>query len=114
MCKPASAVCSESISGIVCSVFGFALSMVLEFLFSWWLLALCIEIGLASTRSSFDWVAFLVAGLYLVLPYVLLLAARAYCLTKAQAYRRALKRDEGFRLTHGEQSSLVKKQWGGA
>ena len=64
--------------------------------------------------GRFDWGAFFVAFLYLPVPYWLLLVLRCYLLVKGQAYRRALKRDEDFRGGQGEQTKLVKKQWGGA
>ena len=109
-----SAVCSESISGIVCGLLGFATAMLLEFLFSWWLLALCVEIGLAASTKGLDGLAFFVAFCFLVLPYWCLLLVRCYCLSKAQAYRRALQGDADFRNAQGEQTLLVRKTWGGA
>lgn len=97
----------------MCTLVGFATAMLLEFLFSWWLLALCVEIGMAASKKGFDGLAFFVAFCFLVLPYWIILLVRCYCLSKAQAYRRALKGEADFRDTPCEQTFLVKGAWEG-
>lgn len=45
--------------------------------------------------------------LYTVVPYFVLLLLRCYVLSKAQAFRRSLRRNADFRTRYTERSSLI-------
>jgi hypothetical protein len=84
-------LCSESIGGLVCSLFGFALAIVLVSILALWQLGITISVvtGLPDT------VAYkLLVILYVVLPYFSLFILRVYVLHKAQQFRRDIVRKQ--------------------
>lgn len=100
-------VCSESIGGLVWSLFGFALAIVLVSILTLWQLSITISVvtGLPDT------VAYkLLMILYFVLPYFALFILRVYVLHKAQQFRRDIIRKQESKdiQNAGEHTRLVR------
>ena len=100
-------LCSESIGGLVCSLFGFALAIVLVSILTLWQLSITISVvtGLPDT------VAYkLLMILYFVLPYFALFILRVYVLHKAQQFRRDMIRKQESKdiQNAGEHTRLVR------
>merc|ERR1711988_653783 len=98
------AACTSSHDGLVCSLCGFASSMVLEFVYVLWL---CVAAAWDATdegltTGNVGWLL-----LYTIVPYLGLLIVRCYVLVKAQALRRSIKKNNDFRKRLSEKDRLV-------
>ena len=78
--------------------------MILEAIFTLWLLGACVQISFISA-GNIDPQRLLLSVCYIVLPYWAWLGLRAFYLMKAQALRRVLLRRLAFRV--GEHTRLV-------
>jgi len=97
-------VCANSLDGLVCSLCGFASSMLLEFVYILWMAA---AVAVDSVQETLTPVAVGFLLIYTLVPYVGMLIIRMYTLSKAQAFRRSLKRNAEFRRKFSENSGLL-------
>ena len=98
-------MCANSLDGLVCSLCGFASSMLLEFVYILWLST---AIAVDATQEMLEPIAVLFLLLYTLVPYLGMLVIRMYTLSKAQAFRRSLKRNAEFRRKYHEKSGLLR------
>ena len=95
---------------MVCSLFGFALAIVLLSIFALWLLGIIIYICLDLKETVGN---IFLSIFYVFVPYAGLIVFRVYVLHKAQAFRRDAKRTHDFRnLKTGEHTRLVRHRQG--
>lgn len=99
------AVCAESLDGLVCSLCGFASSMILELVYVLWLSALVFADSVEESLGISPLGRLLA---YTIAPYLALLLIRCYVLVKAQAFRRGLRRNVEWRRMMGEKRKLLR------
>jgi len=101
-------VCNEAIQGLMCSLFGFALGILLETALIIWLFIA--DFGASyNSAGRFDGHRLLLAMCVSFFPHLIILILRLYILSRAQGLRRTLKLEEQARLRrYTEHTRLVR------